>query len=372
MDKNNLLKRIVLEFIQLLSQDNLSEDNKLRLIDDNYPKNNNSLREIFYQLEAKLNQHLASARDTISKSEIQIIFSAKEPKLRISDLAKTYNNELLQQAYVSVHKLVELIEDRLKYYFSVYAAYECIKEGRKVNLLDTDKSRLGEVYILELFVNRDLIGDIQETNQNLVNFILDLCAAVNRIMSKHGDWQEKIRKDGWKKNFLQLLMRDDEISQKHGDKLGEYVNEVVKIFMGTVNDSRVGSLGIDQVIEKLFKQHIILEIFCFRRLAEAGLSIIPKIRMKGGEIEADLLIIIDENEACVVEVTSRKQIPDDKLIQMEKSCNYIKNMEIERLGNIIICSKETELKARLERINFNELNDKCKILSKVYGVVSSS
>lgn len=348
----------------------MSEDNELRLIDDNYPKSNNSLREIFYQLEAKLNQHLESARNTISKTEIKLIFSSKEPEHRTSYLAKTYNNELLQQAYVSVHKLVELIEDDLKYYFSVYGAYECIKERKDVGLLKTDELKLGEVYILELFVNKNLIGDILATDENLVDFILDLCGAVHRITSTRKDWQEKIRKGDWKKNFLQLLMGDEKISQKYGRKLPEYYDEVVKIFVGTVNDSRVGSLGIDQVIEKLFEQHIILEIFCFRQLAEVGLSIIPRIRMKGGEMEVDLLIVIDENGACVVEVTSREQIPDDKLIQMEKSCNYIKNMGIERLGNIIICSKETELKARLERINFTELNDKCKILSKVYGVVS--
>ncbi|MEM1950346.1 MAG: hypothetical protein QXY50_07800 [Candidatus Caldarchaeum sp.] len=371
MKRANLQNHLTKKFIYALKTDSELELINYRSRDTD---KNKSLFLVLSDFENSVNNLLTKKRGMIAAVEtrIPLEFGSTAPTLNPSSLAKDYNADLIQEIWGSVDELTNSLEDSLKYYFSLYSAYDCLNQLLDRGLLEIDESSVGDVYILELFVNKNLIGDIPATNQDLVDFILDLCAAVNRITSVSDKWRQEIRTSEWKKIFLQLLQGDKKISQRYGRKLPEYWDEVVKIFQETVNHPGIGQLGIDHVIEKLFEQHIILEIFCFRRLAEAGLSIIPKIRMKGGEIEADLLIIIDENEACVVEVTSRKQIPDDKLIQMEKSCNYIKNMGFERLGNIIICSKETELKARLERINFNELNDKCKILSKVYGVVSSS
>ncbi|MEM1943715.1 MAG: hypothetical protein QXO30_01750 [Candidatus Caldarchaeum sp.] len=214
--------------------------------------------------------------------------------------------------------------------------------------------------------------DLDAEDLRLVSFVVEFCRCMNETMELTKDWREEIRKKAnWKERLLELLVGGcGNISRQYGDDFKEFCNKIINTFEGILDDSRVGQGGIDKVLQLLFDQHVFLEIFSFRNLAKAGLAVIPRLKIQECKGELDSLVILDSSEACVIEVTERRELPNDKCCLLESFCDFMKQHGFKRVGKVLICSEQTNAACRAERLNFDELNDKSRILAAVYRSVS--
>lgn len=230
-----------------------------------------------------------------------------------------------------------------------------------------DRSEIQEsLFVVQLFVNKKMISTTKLNLSSDYEFVKSFSECVRGVN------KDKLRKLFRLYSGTELIKKFSEICPEVSSRFKEnFVNNFQKI-LGSINGFIyvMGRNSGDLAIETFFEKGIIFEIYAFRKFVDYGFSVMPRIKID--ECEVDDIVFLGNKHACVVEVTTRELIKDDKL---ERINVIAENLQaclpgVQKVGKLIVGEHANKAESSVKQISFSDLEDRTKVLSAIYSAVS--
>lgn len=235
---------------------------------------------------------------------------------------------------------------------------EDIKIGKSIN------TRLNENYtLLDLAVDPifDEIlklldcsyNDILYNDPSKIFRLVDFCSLefpcitqqLHKLVAKYSTPDDKERAKS--KIIAAFIKNNNQNTDNNKIKIINMINMVerlISLIEELYNKNKFHVMYIDD-LQKLFKEHIIFEMFIFKLLAKLGFPTIWNVKIK--EYEIDVLSYVTKNDIIMIEVTTRSFL-NNKIQTIRKLMKELGKKGIDVKSIILILNKNYPRYAKLE------------------------